>query len=90
MTDLATALRHELDRLTKFEPKRFVHAKRLEPLLDQHDDVVDRLVLALARATGQPGTAVRLAFGLDPCAGASEGRKAGSVAGNGRERGLRA
>ena len=89
MTDLATALRHELDRLPRFGRARFVHADRLEPLLVAHTDVVARLVLALARATGQPETAVRLAFGLDPCAGASEGRKAGSVAGNGSREGVR-
>lgn len=33
--------------------------------------IVDRLVLQLARATGQPEVTIRLAYGLEPCSPAA-------------------
>lgn len=78
MTDLATALRHELDRLPRHDRARMVHARRLEPLLEQHTDIVDRLVMELAIATGRSEAVVRLSVGL----GDPDGEKS-------RERGLK-
>ena len=66
MTDLATALRHELDRLPRFGRSRFVHADRLEPLLTAHDDQIARLVRMAATARGVPDDVIRLEVGLDP------------------------
>ena len=66
MTDLATALRHELDRLPHHDRARMVHARRLEPLLAAHDDLIARLVRIAAVARGVPDDVIRLEVGLDP------------------------
>lgn len=73
MTDLATALRHELDRLPKHPRARMVHARRLEPLLAAHDDLTARLVRMAATARGVPDDVIRLEVGLDPHSTTAEG-----------------